>query len=172
MEIKGNIKSINHLGNQIEITLVTTDVCEFQSGYDKLKGKVLNVVIKLFRKKRSKDSNAYAWAIISEIAATIGANKWDIYIDMISKYGVFIILNVVEGAVEQMKRQWREVIELGPVKVNGQEGVQLQCYFGSSTYDTKQMSAFIDGIINEANDMGIETLPVYELEQMKREWGV
>ena len=49
-------------------------------------------------------------------------------------------------------------------------GIQLQCYFGSSTYNTKEMSVLIDGIVYEAKELGIETLPPDELERMKVEW--
>ena len=42
---------------------------------------------------------------------------------------------------------------------------------GSSEYDTKEMSSFIDGIISEAKGLGIETLPPEELERMMKDYG-
>lgn len=41
---------------------------------------------------------------------------------------------------------------------------------GTSEYDTKEMSRFIDGIVSEAKELGIETLPPDEVARMKREW--
>jgi hypothetical protein len=41
---------------------------------------------------------------------------------------------------------------------------------GSSEYDTKEMSRFIDGIVAEAKELGIETLPPAELETMMKAW--
>ena len=170
MEIKGNIKSINHLGNQIEITLTTTDVWEFQAGYDKLKDKLLNIEMKKFTMKRSLNSNAYAWVLIAKMAAALNRDKWEIYIEMLGQYGVFTHLVVDEVAIPKIKQQWREIKELGPIRVGGKTGIQLQCYFGSSTFDNQEMAVFIDGLISEARELKIETLPEHEVARMKEEW--
>ena len=170
MEIKGNIKSINHLGNQIEITLVTTDLAEFRNGYDAIKDKLLNVVIKKFSRKRSLNSNAYAWVLIAQMAAVLNRDKWDLYIEMLGQYGVFTHLVVEEVAIPKIKQQWREIKELGPIRVGGKTGIQLQCYFGSSTFDNQEMAVFIDGLISEARELKIETLPEHEVARMKEEW--
>lgn len=61
--------------------------------------------------------------------------------------------------------------ELGEVTVNGKTGVQLQCYFGSSTYDAKEMSVLIDGVVSECKEMGIETMTPDEIARLKSEWG-
>ena len=44
-------------------------------------------------------------------------------------------------------------------------------YYGSSGYDSAKMSRLIDGMIEDAKDLGIETLPAGEIERMKQEWG-
>ena len=41
---------------------------------------------------------------------------------------------------------------------------------GSSEYDTKEMSVFIDGIVQEAEQLGIDTLPPAEIERLKGLW--
>jgi hypothetical protein len=41
---------------------------------------------------------------------------------------------------------------------------------GSSKYDSAEMSKFIDQIIYEAKELGIETMTPAELERMKAEW--
>ena len=43
---------------------------------------------------------------------------------------------------------------------------------GSSEYDTAEMSHFIDRIVEEAKELGIETATPDELERMKQEWHV
>ena len=43
---------------------------------------------------------------------------------------------------------------------------------GSSEYNTKEMSDFIDGVVSDAQDLGIETLTPDELKRMKEQWGV
>lgn len=41
---------------------------------------------------------------------------------------------------------------------------------GSHTYDSREMSELIKGTIQEAEDLGIETLTPRELEQMLGKW--
>jgi hypothetical protein len=47
-----------------------------------------------------------------------------------------------------------------------------QVFRGSSTYDTKEMSAFIDGIVSDCKELGIETAPTMELEKIKKKWHI
>ena len=122
------------------------------------------------RNKRSLDANAYCWVILQKIAEVLHQDKWNIYLEMLGKYGVFTHIIVKPNVVDKVKEEWRTVKELGEVSVNGMTGIQLQCYFGSSTYNTKEMSVLIDGIVYEAKELGIETLPPDELERMKIEW--
>lgn len=123
------------------------------------------------RKKRSRDANAYAWALMEEIAAKIGSCKDEVYLQMLERYGVFTHIIVKPQAVDMLMREYRLCRSLGEVTVNGQTGVQIQAYFGSSQYDTKQMSRLIDGIIYEARELGIETATPEEVALMKSRWG-
>ena len=146
--------------------------------FEKLKGcECLDIVIRKHRKKRSLDANSYMWVLLQKIADAISTDenrvdKWDVYLEMIASYGVFTHVIVKPDAVERVKEEWRAVRELGPVSVNGQAGIQIQCYYGSHTYDTKEMARLIDGVVTECKQLGIETLPPAEIERMKREWGV
>lgn len=92
---------------------------------------------------------------------------------MLERYSrAFTHIIVKPDIVDRVKVEWRTVRELGEITVNGMTGIQLQCYFGSSTFDTKEMSVFIDGLVYECRQLGIETLPPEEIERMKQEWGV
>jgi hypothetical protein len=46
----------------------------------------------------------------------------------------------------------------------------LRVYFGSSTYDTAQMSALLDCLIQEAEALGIPTITPKEEERMLGKW--
>lgn len=48
----------------------------------------------------------------------------------------------------------------------------MQCYKGSSLYNTKEMSLLIDGVVRECKELGIETETPDEIERMKQEWGI
>lgn len=53
-----------------------------------------------------------------------------------------------------------------------QDGSQvvIRAYYGSSQYNTKQMSRLIDEIVSDCKEHGIETLTPNELARMKEEW--
>ncbi|MHB8172734.1 MAG: hypothetical protein ACYDG6_14590 [Thermincolia bacterium] len=134
------------------------------------KGKELSVEVKAYRHKRSLNANAYFWVLLSEMAAILHTTKDELYLIMLERYGVYTHLIVKLNVVERVKEEWRTVRELGEVVVNGTKGIQLQCYFGSSTYDTKEMSVLIDGVVQEAKELGIETMTPDELARIKSEW--
>ena len=134
--------------------------------------KLLTITAKIFRNRRSKDANAYAWVLMQKIAEVLHTDKWSVYLSMLERYGVFTHIIVRPHVVDRVIEEWRTVKNLGKVTVVGQTGIQLQCYFGSSTYDTREMAVFINGIVSECHEMGIETASPEELERMKREWGV
>lgn len=131
----------------------------------------LSVEIKQWRAKRSRDANAYFWVLCAKIADVLQKSKEEVYLDLLGDYGVFTHIVVKPNVTDRVKAEWRTVKELGEVTINGRTGVQLQCYFGSSTYDTKEMSRLIDGAVHEAKELGIETLTPAELATMKNEWG-
>ena len=58
---------------------------------------------------------------------------------------------------------------LGESKVNGYTNVVA--YYGSSVYNTKEMSVLVDNIVQEAKQLDIETLSERELSLLKDSWG-
>ena len=140
------------------------------NGLDKLKNTLLTVKAAKFRRKRSLDANAMMWACLKEIADAINADKWDIYLRMLKRYGKFTYIVVKENAVEAMKKQWRECEVVGDYEVNGQKAVQMLCYFGSSTYDTKEFAKLLDGIVSEMKEMGLQPPPSKKMQIALENW--
>lgn len=126
--------------------------------------------IRLHREHRSLDANAYCWTLLEKLARALNRDKDSMYLEMLERYGKFIHVIVKPEAAKALERQYRLVRRLGEVLVNGKSGVQYQCYYGSSTYDTAEMARLIDGIVQECRDLDIETEPPEELARMKREW--
>ena len=124
-----------------------------------------------YRERRSLDANAYLWVLLQKMAEALQRDKWGLYLEMLEEYGVFTHIIVKPHMVEKVKEEWRAVKELGEVCVNGTTGIQLQCYFGSSTYNTKEMSVLLEGTVSSAKELGLEVLSPAELERMKAEWG-
>lgn len=135
------------------------------------KGKQLLVVIKQFRHKRSLDANAYMWVLLGEIASALRTTKDELYLLMLERYGIYTHVIVKPEAVSKVKQEWRTVRELGEVKINGNVGQQLQCYFGSSTYNSKEFSTLLNGVVEEAKEMGIDVISNREIKSLLEAWG-
>lgn len=133
--------------------------------------KDLDLTVKVHREHRSRDANALMWACLSEIAAALGIDKWDVYLQMLKRYGKFTHICVKPAAVDAIKRQWRECEVVGNVNINGKPAVQMLCYYGSSTYDSKEFSVLLDGIISEMKEMGLETPASEEMRAALERWG-
>ena len=135
------------------------------------KGKELSVEIKQFRQKRSLDSNGYMWVLLGELAEKLLTSKDELYLLMLDRYGVYTHIVVKPNMVDKVKQEWKITRELGPVVINGQDGIQLQCYFGSSTYDTKEMARLLEGVVAECKEVGIDTATPGEIERLNNSWG-
>lgn len=120
------------------------------------------------KRKRSLNANAYAWALISEMAEALRASKDDVYLMMLRRYGQSSIISVLENVDLSGFVKYYEVI--GRAELQGKKFVHYRLYKGSSEYDTREMALLIDGIVSEAKEMDIETLPEHELERLKEGW--
>lgn len=131
----------------------------------------LVIKAKKWRKRRSTDANALLWACIGDIAAALRADKWNIYILMLRRYGVYTYICVKPEAVEAVKAQWRECEVIGDIDVgSGEKAVQMLCYFGSSTYNTKEFSVLLDGVISDMKEMGLTPPPSEEMRRALEQW--
>jgi len=137
-------------------------------------GKQLDVEIQQHRKKRSMDANAYCWVLCQKIAEVIGSTKEEVYQKAVREVGQFEILPIREEAVETWIERWgsrglgwfAEVMD--DSKLDGYK--RVISYYGSSVYDTREMSILIDALVQEARELGIETMPAEELQSLINEW--
>lgn len=170
MKVKSNNIRLQY-GSHFEPEIVVSVTQNIQADVEELqaiiaKGKELSVEIKQFRHNRSLDANAYLWVLLSKMAEVLHTTKDELYLLMLERYGVFTHIVVKLNVAERVKQEWRTVRELGEVTINGQTGIQLQCYFGSSTYNTKEMATLIDGVVSECKEIGVETMTPSEVEAL------
>lgn len=130
----------------------------------------LDLKVKKHREKRSLNANGLLWKCIGDIADALRTDKWQVYLTMLKRYGKFTYIVVKEKAVDAVKAQWRECEVIGEITVNGQKAVQMLCYFGSSTLDSKEFSALLDGVISEMKEMGLETPMQSDLKRVIDEY--
>lgn len=127
--------------------------------------------VKEYKEKRSLNANALLWRCLGEMASALKTDKWDVYLQMLKRYGTYTYICVKPKAVEAVKKQWRECEEIGHIDINGADSVQMLCYYGSSTMNTKEFSTLLDGVISEMEEMGIDTPEQRELDKAIENWG-
>lgn len=137
---------------------------------DELYGKEkLSVKVDQYREKRSLNANNYAWKLITEIGNRTRQSKEDVYLLMLKRYGqsemVSVLANVPFGKFVKY------FDEVGESELKGKLFKHYRVYQGSSEFDTKEMSIFIDGIVSEAKDLGIPTDTPEQIAKMKDLWG-
>ena len=131
--------------------------------------------IKEHREKRSLDANAYCWVLLDKLADAIRSTKEEIYLQKVREVGPYKDFSLAEDEAKTFRVAWEKLGTGWPTEQvdYGRDGdrVVVRAYYGSSTYNTKQMSRLIDSIVQDCKDLGIETLPPEKLAAMKEEWG-
>lgn len=126
--------------------------------------------IEFDKKKRSLTANGALWMLLHKMAVKLKTTKEELYLQMLERYGEFTYVIVKEAAVDIMSKQFKLVKNLGKKTVGDQSGVQLKCYFGSSTYNRDQFSYLLDNVIQEAKEIGIEFITKDEQERLIRDY--
>lgn len=147
---------------------------DFRQEFDKLKEHDCEITIKRYRKKRSLDANAMMWCFCEKIAKVVGITKEEVYRDQIRQVGEFTPLPIKANAIDSFSYIWSKhgigwfVDVVDDSKLDGYKLVFA--YAGSSTYDTKQMSRLIDSVLQEAEQLGIDTLDERERSLLLDAW--
>lgn len=132
------------------------------------------VELKERRERRSVDANAYCWVLLDKLAAVLGRPKTELYRTYVRDVGGNSeTVCVVQSAAEKLRAGWEHnglgwLTETVPSKLEG--CVNLILYYGSSTYDTRQMARLIDLIAEDCRAQGIETKTPQELAGLVEAW--
>lgn len=119
-----------------------------------------------YAKKRSLTANAYFWVLVNEIANVTNQSKDEIHLQMLKEYGqneVFSIRSDID-----VSRYLKYYEEIGKGKVNGKEFTHYRVFKGSSEMDSREMAILIDGVVQEAEQLGIPTLTPNEIARLKQ----
>lgn len=141
------------IGNQLQI---------IQWLYNQDRDKLFD--IKEYKQKRSLSQNSYAWKLITEIGNIIRKSKEEVYLDMLKHYGQSEIVSILSEVSPVGYFKYYEAIGTGIV--NNKEFTHYKIYKGSSEFDSKEMAIFIDGIIQECEQLGISTLTPDEIARL------
>lgn len=129
----------------------------------------LRVTVRKWRERRSLDANGYMWALIEQIALETGSTKDEVYENFIREYGFldedengYITITLRSDIdIDRLPGHWRTYATDNP------DWRVCRAIRGTSTYDTKEMSYFLDRVIEAAKELGIETMTPEEIERIK-----
>ncbi len=165
------------------VQLLTLEILDthYAGAYDELKDSLVDVTIKPRRRRRSRDANAYAWVLMDKIADALSVKQQrplravDVYREAIREIpGVSDVVTVRDDAVAKLRAGWAhqglgwQSEVLGPTRWPGFTNVIL--YYGSSSYDTRQMGALLDYLIAEAQELSVPTDTPAQIEKYMYYW--
>ena len=146
--------------------------------FDKFTGQDVSVEIKKPTKHRTKTANDFCWALCKDIGDALQPPlpKEEVYRRAIEDVGSFETLHIRNDAVDSFRTIWgnrgvgwiTKVCDYSPIP-----GCKaIFAYYGSSTYDSVEMSRLIDYLKADAENMGL-TIPISkeEEERLLAAWG-
>ena len=158
MEVTGRAvgASLDFKTNHFLLTFEINENELVKSEYDRLKNyEKLKIKATRYTRKRSLDANAYFHVLVGKIAEALTISKAKAKNVLICRYGQ------------------PQLLPDGSIMVKYEAAATFyKVYRGSHTYDTKEMSALIDGTVADAKELGIETATPNELMRMKQEWNL
>lgn len=152
----------------LQITLEINEKAKAIEELEPLKdADLLDIEIVKHRKSRSLNANAYFWQLLDKMAKKVGSDKNTMYLLQLSKYGVFTDVKLKPEALPVLKEHFRYIEEFD----DGYDDMKIvRCYYGSSGYNSKEMAELINGTVNDAKDLGVETLTPEEIERILALW--
>lgn len=117
-----------------------------------------------YKEKRSLSQNAYSWKLQNQIANEMRLSNEEVHFNMLKHYGQFEIISLLDEINCEDYFPYYE--EIGKSELNGKIFKHIKVYKPTHKMNTKEMSIFIDGVVQEAKQLGIETLPKEEIERL------
>lgn len=181
MECSGRVVGLTKdwESDKFRITFEVNEDSIVKQEYDKIKDvEKMKLTFVCWKNRRSLDANAYFHVLVGKIAETLHISKPRCKNILIGRYGQIdvledgtpIVLKTNIPVSDMLEQEFLHCHPCGAKEENGNEVVFYRVYRGSHTYNTKEMSALIDGAVMEAKELGIETATPEELERMKEQW--
>lgn len=121
--------------------------------------------VKEYKEHRSLSQNAYAWTLITQLGNVLHKSKEEVYLEILKDYGQSTIVSILSDV--NISNYFKYYDLIGKSELNGKSFNHYKIYKGSSEFDTKEMSIFIDGVIQECEEQGIPTLTKEEIIKMR-----
>ncbi len=132
--------------------------------------------VKEVKKKRSINANNYFWKLLQELCELQNLDTIEEYKKRVKELGIFRRFRIETRDVKTFKIMWQDkgiawFCEIADTEYIGNiEFKIINAYYGSSSFNSKQMSRLIDGVVQDCQAVGIETKPKAEIDSLLRSW--
>ncbi len=122
-----------------------------------------------YKEKRSNKANAYFWELLGKLCFEMNLNTIEEYKKRVKELGIFRHWEIEKDNVETFKKMWQDkgiawFIDIVDIEQNGK--IPINAYYGSSSYNKKQMARLIDGVVQDCQAIGIETKTPEEINSL------
>ena len=112
--------------------------------------------VMVWKRKRSLSQNAYYWVLLNKLGLTLGYASDELHGHMLREYGVYDVFTVRDDVpLNDYFRYWDEV---GSGFMDGVKYRHVRAFKGSSEMDSTEFSKLLNGVIQECQQQGIETM--------------
>lgn len=133
---------------------------------------LLDIEAKKHREKRRNRANRYFWKLLEEICEQQSLDTIEDYKRRVRELGIFRRMTTEAENVKTIEYMWGNngiawFIDVFDTEIiNDIEYKTLHLYYGSSSFNTKQMSRLIDNLVQDCKAVGIETKSPAEIKSM------
>ena len=164
---------------RIEFRISKKDAYDFMEAFDKVQlGEEYDLELKKRFGTRSLNANNYHWVLCEKIAKKLRTSKYQVHNQLLCDYGtdwldadgkqVYVLMKDNDTYLRSETMHYRPTDA-----VEDRKGTPYRWFvllLPSHLMDSAQMSALIDGTVNDAKDMEIEVRTPDEIERMKQQW--
>lgn len=121
--------------------------------------------IKAHKEKRTLTQNAYLWSLINEIGNKMRMSKEEVYLKMIKDYSQSMLVTI--RADIDVSKFFKYYDFEREAQISGVNFKIYKVYEGSSQMNKNEFRVLLDGVIQEAEQIGICTLTPDEINKLR-----
>lgn len=122
------------------------------------------------KRKRSKNANAYFWALLQELCEKENLDVIAEYRERVRDLGIFRQWELDSKNAATFIKVWEEkgIAWFCEIVEQIQDKVIINAYYGSSSYSSSQMSRLIENLKQDCVEVGIQVLSDEEIKELLR----
>ena len=167
MKFKAKFDRLSFTANEAIISFVTANkwgagqIAETMAKTAQGENIPLTVEVRPYKSKRSVEQNRLMWEMLDLLSEKANGKRdseavWETYIIMLERFGAkYEYLMALPEAEKMLKEQFRASIKIETRDYNGKQMNIYKCFYGSSKFNTKEMTEFINSIQDELKELGV-----------------